>query len=197
MPYQTPGPDFYATPTDSIYTPKRFHTIQARRETRYSTVSSNIGFRERRVFPDLRPVTFGVRKELQYFKLENTPSPNMPQPPTLPAQPVVIGTRVRRSMPELENPGPGRYDPVFPSRPLSVMEMAREPPRGNIFASTVVSPGPGTYNPAPPLDPPKRWTVKLMRVKPLPVIQLDRDRKKRRRRSLSPAKRKKKLIWMP
>jgi hypothetical protein len=180
MPGQTPGPGFYPVPSDSVYAINRFHRIQERPETQYSTLSSNIGFSEHRVFPALRPVTFGVRKELQYFKLEDTPSPNMPQPPTLPAQPVVIGNRLRKSLPD-PGPGPGCYNPIVRTRPLLVLRMSRERARGNVFATTVSSPGPGTYDPEPPLDPPKRWTVRLMKVKPLPVIQLRRRRGRGRR----------------
>jgi hypothetical protein len=71
------------------------------------------------------------------------------------------------------------------------MRMEKEKDRGNIFASTVVSPGPGAYDPLPPLDAPKRWTVKLRKVKPIPVLPRDHGKTKRKRADSADAAKKK------
>jgi hypothetical protein len=53
--------------------------------------------------------------------------------------------------------------------------MEKAAPRGKLWVSGVVSPGPGTYDVGPEIQRPKKWTHKLRKVRPLPVMQLKRN----------------------
>lgn len=181
----TPGPGFYNIPISS-FDKKKSHSIQSRTNIDKKTDSSpltyfNIDYNS--LFTRRLPTSIGLKMKTDVFgftqeenQTPETPAPSMPQPETLPRNPITIGLKTQISFNENLSPGPARYsthitDPVKLVIPMKTSHSKREV---SCFSPHSDIPGPGAYNPFPSAPKPKRWASKLRNIKPLPVAQLKR-----------------------
>lgn len=184
----TPGPGFYDIPISSFDKTLHSHSIQNRTEINQQSDAAEICFYDvnyESVMPQRLKTSIGKSKREDIFgyggsktssSLSKTPGPSMPQPETLPPNPIKIGVKLKQSNYENISPGPACYHPKNPERALlsSSMKNSHSKREVSIFSPVSDVPGPGSYDPTPPLQRPKRWASRLRNIKPLPVCQLKR-----------------------
>ncbi|OHT04878.1 hypothetical protein TRFO_27553 [Tritrichomonas foetus] len=177
----TPGPGFYNVPDSSINKNKTHH-IQSRTPNTYPTDAVDVTFHDVKLQHNLRLCSsIGSRKKLKYFDNPKTPGPSMPQPETLPKNPIIIGLKLK-AIEDTTLPGPASYCIKENIKPNLVVSMKNDKTKRESFftSKSEPGPGPGTYNPYPEIQRPKRWASKLRNVKSIPVAQLKRTLKKKK-----------------
>lgn len=184
----TPGPGFYNVPISSFDKTRHSHSIQNRTKIDQQSDAAAINFYDvnyESVMPQRLATSISRSKREDIFgygssktsnSLSKTPGPSMPQPETLPSNPIKIGVKLKQSNYESISPGPASYNPKNSESIQNVVSMKNSHSKREVSIFSPVSdvPGPGSYDPTPPLQRPKRWASRLKNIKPIPVIQLKR-----------------------
>ena len=103
-----PPPGLYDIPPEKIDIPTK---ISPRPRVRDETITSNIVIPNIRLFPAVKPMTIGRRKDLVFYPIPDSPPPSYLPPSTLTKRGHKI---VNRSVSRKNtNPGPGDYTPRF------------------------------------------------------------------------------------
>ncbi|KAK8866254.1 hypothetical protein M9Y10_009213 [Tritrichomonas musculus] len=195
----TPGPGFYNIPTSSFDKNNHSHSIQSRTKIDQPSDAATLSFYDvnyKSVLPQRMPTSIGKSKREDIFGygcskssniISKTPGPSMPQPETLPSNPIKIGVKPKQFDKENISPGPASYNPQSsePTKNVFSMKNSHSKREVSIFTPTSDVPGPGSYDPTPPLQRPKRWASRLKNIKPIPVIQLKRTIKLREQKRLN------------
>lgn len=159
----TPGPGHYQI-NSSIGNKKSGPLIGEKPEIDYRTVTSEIDFRTRKTFPEIRPMTIGTRSRLQYGHQSEEPREPVYMMASSFTNPYWRGARITERVPERApdpTPSPSRYSPINPMLKITPVFSL---PRGRDLDIPRIddSPGPGTYDLSAPVKTYTRWSERLM-----------------------------------
>lgn len=159
-PEPVPGPGTYEIGGNTFHIDIP-HTIQKRKETDYTTISSKIGFLQ--LEPFTRPVTsIHLRKDEDLFYINDSPGPNYFPKQEFSSTAPKIGIKTPYKHYDENIPGPGLYSPsVEFTRPKTASFTLSKAKQRDVWGQQPKTPGPGQYDIIPNLSKPKRWAGKL------------------------------------
>lgn len=159
-PDPVPGPGAYEIDSKTFHIDIP-HTIQKRKETDYTSISSKIEFLQPEPFT--RPVTsIHKRNDDKLFYINDSPGPNYFPKHEFSSTAPKIGVRTIYKQYDDAIPGPGLYSPsVDFTRPKTAAYTLSKAKKEEVWGPPSKTPGPGQYDIIPNLSKPKRWAGKL------------------------------------